>query len=257
MFATNNRRRTTVGPMEIARIARLRLERLETRALPAVTIAVNAALDQHAINPLIYGTAFATTAQLIDLNSPYNRSGGNAETDIQLAAQRHQPRSDWYFESIAGNRQRPERRRRPVHFQHQGRRGRSRRLTVPTIGWVAKLGPNRSSSAAYPQGVYPEPDRLDPYWSSTDPNRPGNGKTSSGPITSNDPNIASHAVVAGDRAGLDSAPGFHVRHFQRRRRPLLHARQRAEHLVFDPPRRPPERAEHVGDRATTSSTTPR
>src|SRR5438105_1119213 len=56
----------------------LRVERLESRALPAVTIAVNAALDQHAINPLIYGTAFATTAQLADLNSPYNRSGGNA-----------------------------------------------------------------------------------------------------------------------------------------------------------------------------------
>src|SRR5215212_2120934 len=59
---------------------RLRVERLEDRSLPAVIITVNAALDRHAINPLIYGTAFATTAQLLDLNSPFNRSGGNATT---------------------------------------------------------------------------------------------------------------------------------------------------------------------------------
>src|SRR5205085_9933766 len=81
----------------------LRVERLESRALPAVTIGVNAALDQHAINPLIYGTAFATTAQLADLNSPYNRSGGNAETTYNWQANATNHASDWYFESLPEN----------------------------------------------------------------------------------------------------------------------------------------------------------
>src|SRR4051812_7563472 len=56
---------------------RLNVERLEDRAVPAVAVTVDAALDRHAINPLVYGTAFASTAQLLDLNVPFNRSGGN------------------------------------------------------------------------------------------------------------------------------------------------------------------------------------
>jgi hypothetical protein len=174
----------------LAPIVRLRVERLESRALPAVVIAVNAALDQHAINPFIYGTAFATTAQLADLNSPYNRSGGNAETEYnwQINATNHA--SDWYFESIAGSGSAPS--GDADQFVSSTRAGGAQpTLTIPTIGWVAKLGPNRSTLGAYPQGTFAGQTGYDPYWSSTDPNRPGNGVLSSGQITTNDPNIAS------------------------------------------------------------------
>jgi hypothetical protein len=47
---------------------------------PSVTINIDVAANRHAINPNIYGVAFASTAQLADLNSPLNRSGGNASS---------------------------------------------------------------------------------------------------------------------------------------------------------------------------------
>src|SRR5262249_39692255 len=64
-------------------------------------------------------------------------------------------------------------------------------ITIPTIGWVAKLGANRTILGAYPQGTFPNQTAWDPYYGTSDPNRPGNGETSTGPITNNDPNIAS------------------------------------------------------------------
>src|ERR1019366_3983992 len=44
------------------------------------TVAVDAQSNRHAISPLVYGTAFATSNQLMDLNFTINRSGGNNET---------------------------------------------------------------------------------------------------------------------------------------------------------------------------------
>ena len=56
--------------------ARPSLEQLEDRWLLSVTINVDAALNQHAINPNIYGVTFAGTGALTDLNATLNRSGG-------------------------------------------------------------------------------------------------------------------------------------------------------------------------------------
>src|SRR5687768_1530868 len=44
----------------------------------SVSILVNAAANRHPISPEIYGVAFATAAQLMDLNVSLNRNGGNA-----------------------------------------------------------------------------------------------------------------------------------------------------------------------------------
>lgn len=41
-------------------------------------LVVDAAADRRPISPLIYGVAFADTAELLELNVPLNRSGGNA-----------------------------------------------------------------------------------------------------------------------------------------------------------------------------------
>src|SRR6266581_3581010 len=46
----------------------------------APSIVIDALRNRHSISPFIYGTAFASSTQLADLNSPLNRSGGNAET---------------------------------------------------------------------------------------------------------------------------------------------------------------------------------
>jgi len=41
-----------------------------------VTIQLDALANRHAISPLIYGVAFASSSQLLDLNAPLHRSGG-------------------------------------------------------------------------------------------------------------------------------------------------------------------------------------
>jgi hypothetical protein len=183
-----SRRRTGDGRFELVRLF---VFRLEDRSLPAVNITVNAAIGQHAINPMIYGTAFASTADLQALNSPYNRSGGNAESmyNWQLNASNHA--ADWYFESIKSDNGGSNPSGDADYFISTTKAaGAQPTITVPMIGWVAKLGPNRTNLGAYPQSQFPNQTAWDPYYQTTDPNRPGNGKTSSGLITTNDPNIA-------------------------------------------------------------------
>ena len=63
-------RRFSPSRIALAKLVRLRVELLESRALPAVVVTVDAAADRHAISPLIYGLAFADTAALGDLNVP-------------------------------------------------------------------------------------------------------------------------------------------------------------------------------------------
>ena len=85
----------------------LRLELLEDRLAPA-TVSVNATANVHPIDPNVYGTAFATTAQLNDLNIPLNRNGGNASDTYSYAAGRDQPRQRLVLrEHRVGQRQRP------------------------------------------------------------------------------------------------------------------------------------------------------
>src|SRR2546430_8736565 len=51
-----------------------------TTLFRSVSLTVDAQLNQRPISPLIYGVAFASSNELVELNSPVNRSGGNAET---------------------------------------------------------------------------------------------------------------------------------------------------------------------------------
>src|SRR5436189_6117448 len=81
---------------------RPRLEALECRLVPTSSfqINVNATAGMHAINPNIYGTAFASSAQLNDLNAPLNRSGGNATTRYNWQANATNRSADWFYESL-------------------------------------------------------------------------------------------------------------------------------------------------------------
>ena len=65
-----------------------------------VVILVDAQTKRHAISPNIYGTAFATTAQLAELNCPLNRSGGNTMTRHNWKINASNHAADWYFESL-------------------------------------------------------------------------------------------------------------------------------------------------------------
>src|SRR5258708_17210458 len=67
---------------------------------PAVTVAVDASANRHAINPNIYGVAYGTTQQLSDLNVPVNRYGGNNTSRYNWQINGDNRGQDWYFESI-------------------------------------------------------------------------------------------------------------------------------------------------------------
>jgi hypothetical protein len=157
----------------------------------AVTIAVDANLNRHQISPLIYGLAFASTAQLADLNCPLNRSGGNATTRYNWQLNASNRAADWYFESIAessavagefGD----------TFFSDSKAAGAQAMLTVPTIGWAAKLGPNRSKLASFSIAKYGAQTDNDWQWFAD----AGNGvrKSDGQFVNGNDPTDANVAV---------------------------------------------------------------
>ncbi len=131
---------------------------LTTGATPPVTnaavpILINALLDRHAISPLVYGTCFASSNQLSDLNCPLNRSGGNAETryNWQLNARNHA--ADWYFESLADNSALPG--AAVDQFVADSKNGGGQAMiTIPMIGWMPKLGPGRQRLSSFSIAKY-------------------------------------------------------------------------------------------------------
>jgi hypothetical protein len=66
---------------------------------PTVTINVDAAANRHAIDPRIYGVAFADTNALTDLGITINRWGGNAMSRYNWAISTANRCKDFYFEN--------------------------------------------------------------------------------------------------------------------------------------------------------------
>jgi hypothetical protein len=153
--------------------------------LNAATVAVDVARDRHRIKPEIYGVAFATASQLREMNIPLNRWGGNATTryNWQIKATNHA--SDYFFESIASDDD-------PDLFIGDARISHADvMITIPMIGWVANLGPNRSKLASFSVKKYGPQQETDPFMPDA-----GNGVSSGtgGFITNNDPNDANVGV---------------------------------------------------------------
>ena len=67
---------------------------------PTANITVDANANRRAINPNIYGLAYASSTQLHDLNVPLNRYGGNNTTRYNWQINGDNRGQDWYFESI-------------------------------------------------------------------------------------------------------------------------------------------------------------
>ncbi|MGI4791947.1 MAG: glycoside hydrolase family 44 protein [Janthinobacterium lividum] len=156
------------------------------REEPETLISIDAAAGRHAISPLIYGVAFADKAQLLALNAPLNRSGGNAETRYNWRLNASNHAADWYFESIAEQDTVPG--AAADSFVADSKAGGARpMLTIPMIGWVAKLGPNRQTLPGFSVAKYGPQQK-------TDPGNPdfGNGVKPDGKtnIAGDDPNDA-------------------------------------------------------------------
>jgi hypothetical protein len=161
------------------------------RSQAAVDVRIDVAANRHSIDARIYGVAFADAASLADLRIPIHRWGGNATTRYNWQANGSNRASDWYFESIGSGSATPGDDADTFVSQTKASGGEPV-LTIPTIGWVAKVGPNRSKLASFSIAKYgPQTGADFSYFPDA-----GNGisASTSQPITGNDPNDANSAA---------------------------------------------------------------
>jgi len=154
---------------------------------PTATINVDAAAGLHAISPYVYGVAGGNAATLPDLNCPIDRYGGNNTSRYNWQVNADNRGADWYFESIGETSATPGERGDTI-FSTDRAAGAKTMLTVPTIGWVAKLGPNRSKLASFSIAKYGAQTGNDAQWFPD----AGNGvlRANGQNVAGNDPNDA-------------------------------------------------------------------
>ena len=115
---------------------------------PPVTINVDASATRRAINPNIYGTAYATPDNLLDLNSPFHRLGGNNTTRYNWQINADNKGADWYFESIpyasAAAGEAAE-----TFLINSRMGGAEAAFTIPLINYIAKVGAGRSKLSSF------------------------------------------------------------------------------------------------------------
>ena len=165
----------------------------------AVVVRVDALQHRHPISPLVYGVAFATNATLLaDLNAPLHRSGGNGTTRYNWQTNASNHANDWYFESLPSDNRNPG--GDGDDFIQQSKAGGAQpMLTIPMIGYVARLGPNSGRLASYSISKYGAQTGNDWQWFSD----AGNGISSatSQPITNNNPLDANQLADTNFQAG--------------------------------------------------------
>ena len=113
-----------------------------------VTVRVEVNAQRRPISPFIYGVAHATQAQLDELNAPFNRNGGNATSRYNWQANAANRGRDWYFQSLpyAGTEPGAEVNDFIARTRAAGARSS---VTVPMVGWVAKLGLARTRLSSF------------------------------------------------------------------------------------------------------------
>ena len=152
-------------------------------------ITVNAALNRRAINPLIYGVAFASSSQLYELNASLNRWGGNTTTRYNWQLNADNRGNDWYYQSIGYNSATPGA-EADAFIGSSKSGGAAPVITVPMIGWTTRLQPNRNKLWSFSITKYGPQTGSDSQWNPDSGN--GISTTNSTPITWNDPNDASY-----------------------------------------------------------------
>jgi hypothetical protein len=172
------------------------VEVLEDRQMLSVAVNVDAAAGRHAINPNIYGVSYGPTSTLADLRLTLNRLGGNPTSRYNWQLNADNRAADWFFESIGYDSTAPG--QMPDGFIADSRAGGAQPvITVPTLGWVAKLGANRAKLASFLVSKYGPQQETDFWFPDA-----GNGVRLDGTdVTGNDPNDANVASdVAFQRA---------------------------------------------------------
>jgi hypothetical protein len=162
---------------------------------PPVTVSVDAAANQRPIDPRIYGVnSFAGVPGLQDLNFTFSRLGGSPSTRYNWQANADNRADDFFFESLPYGSSAASGEADAFVSQTKAAGGEPM-ITVPIIGWLAKLGPGRQPLCSFSVVKYGPQE-------CTAPNLPdcGNGRLPTGcpcgdcpsqPLVGNDPNDAS------------------------------------------------------------------
>lgn len=151
-----------------------------------VAITIDTAANRHAISPLIYGVAFASTADLAVLNAPLNRWGGNNTSTYSYANNAQNLDFDWYFESYPQSSATPG--AQADDFIRAAKAAHAApMMTIPMLGWVAKLSPAHGILPSFSVAKYGKQCGTDPWFADA-----GNGlkPDCTTPVTGNDPNDA-------------------------------------------------------------------
>jgi hypothetical protein len=154
---------------------------------PAVDISVDASANRHPINPNIYGVAYGDASTLPQLNVPLNRLGGNNTSRYNWQLNADNRAADWYFESI-GYSSAVAGEVGDTFISNTKSAGAQAMITIPMVGWVAKLGANRGKLASFSQAKYGTQTGNDWQWFPD----AGNGilAATGKPVTGNNPNDA-------------------------------------------------------------------
>lgn len=128
-----------------------------------VNVNVDASANRHAISPLVYGVAYGTSSALADLNCPLNRLGGNNTSRYNWLQNADNRGSDWYFESI-GDKSATAGERGDTFISNSQKGGAQPMLTIPMVGYVAKLGANRNKLASFSIAKYGAQTGNDSSW---------------------------------------------------------------------------------------------
>ncbi len=150
---------------------------------PTNIIGIDVGANRNPISPQIYGTAFATSNQLADLNFTMNRSGGNEESTYNWEINAHGEGNDHYFGGYPDPSSRPG--ETADSFVANSKVGGAQPLiTVPMIGRAPVLAAGRTILYSYSVQKYGPQTSTDPYLLDA-----GNGIsiTNNTAITWNDP----------------------------------------------------------------------
>lgn len=159
-------------------------------AQTVTTIPIDASADRHRISPNVYGLNFADQAQLTALNVQLNRSGGNTTTRYNWQQNAANHAHDWFYESLEHGPEVPGA-ETDDFIQATKDAGAQPMITIPMIGWVAKMGPNRQRLSSFSVAKYGAQQHTDWQWFPD----AGNGVRPDGSlITNNDPHDANTPV---------------------------------------------------------------
>ncbi len=131
---------------------------------PLATISVDANANRHAINPNVYGVAYADANDIAKLNPSLNRWGGNSTSRYNWQIDAHSAAADWYFETYPDSSGTPSASADSyVATTRSANNGAQPMFTIPMIDYLANLGTNRSTLEGFSVKKYGAQTGTDPY----------------------------------------------------------------------------------------------